>query len=79
MANQRLDTKGLNCPIPVLKARRAMKALAPGDVLEIEATDPGSVIDFRHFCDTTGHELVAAAEAPGEDGPVFSFHIRKSG
>ncbi len=75
MATRQLDTKGLNCPIPVLKARRAMKALAPGDVLEVEATDPGSVIDFRHFCNTTGHELIDSAEADG----IYSFHIRKSG
>ena len=75
MATERLDTKGLNCPIPVLKARRAMKKLAPGDVLEVEATDPGSVIDFRHFCNTTGHELIDSAETDG----VYSFHIRKNG
>ncbi len=74
MATKQLDTKGLNCPIPVLKARRAMKALEAGDILEVEATDPGSVDDFAHFCETTGHELVASGEADG----VFSFRIRKS-
>ncbi len=73
MATTQLDTKGLHCPIPVLKARRAMKALAAGDILEVEATDPGSVIDFRHFCNTAGHELLAADEADG----VFSYRIRK--
>ncbi len=79
MATPRLETKGLNCPIPVRKARRAMTAMAPGDGLEVEAIDPGSVIDFRHFCNTTGHELVESAETPGQGGPVFSFRIRKSG
>ncbi len=73
MPTRQLDTKGLHCPIPVLKARRAMKELAAGDVLEVEATDPGSVIDFRHYCDTTGHELIASGEAGG----VFTFRIRK--
>ena len=68
-----LDTKGLRCPIPVLRARKAMKPLAAGDLLEIDATDPGSVQDFHNFCETTGHELVAHGEADG----VYSFQIRK--
>ena len=75
MATQRLDTKGLSCPLPVLKARRAMKALAEGDVLEIEATDPGAVDDFAHFCETAGHDLIDSREADG----VFVFLIRKGG
>jgi tRNA 2-thiouridine synthesizing protein A len=70
-----LDTKGLRCPLPVLRARKAMKALAPGEVIEIHATDPGSVQDFQSFCKTTGHELVNAAETDG----VFIFEIRKAG
>ena len=70
-----LDTKGLRCPLPVLRARKAMKALAPGEVIEIHATDPGSVQDFQSFCNTTGHELVNAAETDG----VFIFEIRKAG
>jgi len=75
MATDRLDAKGLICPLPVLKARRAMKALAAGDVLEIEATDPGSVKDFDHFCETTGYKLVSASEADG----VYRFAIEKTG
>jgi len=75
MATKQLDAKGLTCPLPVLKARRAMKELAPGDVLEIEATDPGSVTDFAHFCETTGHRLLEQESAEG----IFSFHIEKSG
>lgn len=70
-----LDTKGLNCPLPVLKARRAMKDLAVGDLLVVLATDPASGIDFRHFCDTTGNTLESANEADG----IFTYRIRKSG
>ena len=72
--NRLLDTKGLNCPIPVLKARRAMRDLRAGDILTVEATDPASYIDFRHFCDTTGHELLEAKE--DESSGVFTFVIR---
>jgi len=75
MATDQLDAKGLICPLPVLKARRAMKALAAGDILEIEATDPGSVKDFAHFCETTGFRLVNASEADG----VYRFAIEKTG
>jgi tRNA 2-thiouridine synthesizing protein A len=68
-----LDTKGFNCPIPVLKARRAMRELAIGDELTVLATDPASQIDFPHFCNTTGHELIDSSETGG----VFTFVIRK--
>ena len=70
-----LDTKGLNCPLPVLKAQKALKDMAPGDVLEVAATDPSSVKDFEVFCGATGHELL---ESKAEDG-TFTFLIRKSG
>ena len=72
--NRLLDTKGLNCPIPVLKARRAMRDLSDGDILTVLATDPASYIDFRHFCDTTGHELLDAKE--DEQSGVFTYVIR---
>lgn len=72
--NRTLDTKGLNCPLPVLKARRAMRDLTDGDILTVLATDPASYIDFRHFCDTTGHELMEAQE--DEDEGVFTYVIR---
>jgi tRNA 2-thiouridine synthesizing protein A len=75
VATNQLDAKGLICPLPVLKARRALKPLAAGDVLEIEATDPGSVKDFAHFCETTGNKLVSSSEADG----VFHFTIEKTG
>jgi tRNA 2-thiouridine synthesizing protein A len=69
-----LDATGLKCPLPVLRARKAMKAVAAGGVLEIKATDPGAVADFKSFCETTGDELVEWREADG----VYLFRIRKA-
>lgn len=69
-----LDAKGLKCPLPVLKARKAMRALPPGGMLRVLATDPGAAKDFAHFCATTGHALLASSEADG----LFTFDIRKS-
>jgi tRNA 2-thiouridine synthesizing protein A len=54
-----LDLKGLKCPLPVLKARRAIKEMTPGQVLEVIADDPAAQLDFPHFCETTGHELLS--------------------
>jgi len=71
-----LDATGLLCPLPVLKARRALKPLAPGAVLEVLATDPGATKDFEHFCATTGCELIEASEQPGG---VLRFVMRKPG
>ena len=73
--NTVIDTKGHNCPIPVLKARRAIRNIEVGDSLTVLATDPASVIDFKHFCDVTGNELVDWSE---EDG-VFTYVIRRTG
>jgi len=75
MSEHHLDTKGLKCPLPVLKARRAMKAVPTGGVLTVEATDPGSVEDFKHFCETAGFALLEQTEADG----VFVHKIRKDG
>lgn len=75
MSVTHVDTKGLKCPLPVLRARKAMKSLAAGDLLEVESTDPSSVQDFQSFCETTGDELVAWHE----DAGVYSFQIRKTG
>ena len=69
-----LDTSGLKCPLPVLKARRAMKELAPGEVLEVRATDPGAVGDFKAFCETTGDALLESRQ----EGEVYIFMIRKA-
>ncbi len=70
---RRLDLRGMRCPLPVLKARKALGAMAPGEEIEVLTTDPAARIDFRHFCDTEGHRLVAAAE----DGAVLTFRIAK--
>ncbi|MCK5334945.1 MAG: sulfurtransferase TusA family protein [Gammaproteobacteria bacterium] len=69
-----LDAKGLNCPLPILRAKKAIAALASGQTLKIEATDPGSVKDFEAFCKQTGNELVSSAE----EGGNFIFFIKKS-
>ncbi len=68
-----LDATGLMCPLPVLKARKALKALQAGACLRVLATDPASVIDFRHFCDVTDNELIEHAETDG----VYTYLIRK--
>jgi tRNA 2-thiouridine synthesizing protein A len=73
MADHTLDAKGLNCPLPILKARKALKEVADGGTLEILATDPGSVADFQAFCRQTGNELVEHAE----DGGIYRFLIKK--
>ena len=75
-ADTTLDATGLRCPLPVLKARRALKPLAPGAVLEVLATDPGAVEDFQHFCETTGCELLESSEQPGG---VLRFRMKKPG
>ena len=72
MADMVLDAKGLNCPLPILRAKKALKDLATGQTLEILATDPGSVKDFEAFCRTTGNELVEHHV----DDKTFVFTIR---
>jgi tRNA 2-thiouridine synthesizing protein A len=73
MADQTLDAKGLNCPLPILKAKKALMAMAPGATLEVLATDPGSVKDFQAFSRTTGHELIESTT----EGNVFRFVLRR--
>lgn len=68
-----LDTSGLACPLPVLKAKKAMAGLAPGAVLAVIATDPGSVADFEAFCASQGHGLLEARA----DGGVYHFRMAK--
>jgi len=68
-----LDARGLNCPLPILRARKSIQTLSPGQVLHIVATDPGSVKDFEAFCKQTGNELLAATQESGE----YRFDIRK--
>ena len=71
--NKELDARGLNCPLPILRTKKALTDMQPGDVLKIMATDPGSVKDFLTFCKQTGHELVSHAEANKE----FTFFMKK--
>ena len=73
-ADATLDATGLLCPLPVLKARRALRDVPAGGILEVLATDPGAVKDFEHFCKTTGCELLASGEEPGG---VLRFRLKK--
>ena len=74
MADKVLDAKGLNCPLPILKAKKALKDVPDGGTLEILATDPGAVADFAAFSRTTGNDIVEEDEADG----VFRFVLRKT-
>lgn len=69
-----LDTSGMNCPLPILKTKKAIKGLTAGETLKVLSTDPGSVKDFEAFCRSTGNELMESAE----DGGTFSFLIKKA-
>lgn len=75
MSETLLDAKGLKCPLPVLRARKAMKPLAPGAVLVVQATDPSAVQDFASFCETTGDRLLESRQ----EGEVYVFRIEKAG
>ena len=68
-----LDARGYNCPIPVLKARKALSGMTDGEQLTVLATDPASNIDIPHFCNVTGNELLSSEETGGE----FKYVIRK--
>lgn len=74
MADQVLDTKGLNCPLPILKAKKALKGLNVGQTLEIQATDPGAVKDFEAFCRSTGNELLEQHQ----NGGTYVFVIKNT-
>ncbi|MDE3011649.1 MAG: sulfurtransferase TusA family protein [Pseudomonadota bacterium] len=68
-----LDTRGLNCPLPILRTKKGLVDLLSGEVLRVMATDPGSVRDFEAFARQTGNVLVHADTA----GPEFVFYLRK--
>jgi tRNA 2-thiouridine synthesizing protein A len=74
MAEQVLDAKGLNCPLPILKAKKALKDLPSGATLRVLATDPGSVADFQAFCRTTGNDLLESKQ----DGETYNFLIKRN-
>lgn len=68
-----LDVKGLNCPLPILRTKKALKDVPQGETLEVVATDPGAVKDFEAFCRQTGNELLGWNEAGG----TYTFRIKK--
>ncbi len=69
-----LDARGLNCPLPILRAKKTLNGLAAGKVLKVMATDPGAVKDFTSFAKQTGNELLSSTEASGE----YVFFLRKA-
>ena len=73
--SQTLDARGFNCPIPVLKTRKALGDMDVGEQITVMATDPASYIDIPHFCNTTGHTLVESIEQDG----VYHYIIQKVG
>jgi|TARA_B100001079_G_scaffold99911_1_gene85892 tRNA 2-thiouridine synthesizing protein A len=71
--DQELDARGLNCPLPILRAKKTLNAMSGGQILKIMATDPGSVKDFEAFAKQTGNELLHSSELDGE----FHFMLKK--
>lgn len=72
--NETLDASGLNCPLPLLKAKQSLNKMAPGQVLEVVCTDPGSVRDFEVFARQSGNELLKSSE----DGGTYTHWLRKA-
>jgi len=73
--DEELDAMGLLCPLPVLKARKRLMAMAEGSVLLMRADDPAAIVDVTHFCAEAGHRLLSQ----DSDGAELRFFIRKSG
>lgn len=72
--DQELDARGLNCPLPILRAKKTLNGMSAGEVLKIVSTDPGSVKDFEAFASQTGNELLDSSEQGGE----FHFMMKKA-
>ena len=72
-AHKEVDARGMNCPLPILKAKKALADMASGEVLKVLATDPGSVRDFQAFARQTGNELVEQSSADSE----FTHYLRR--
>ena len=72
MADVTVDAKGLNCPLPILRAKKALKDVPAGGILEVLATDPGSAADFEAFCRTTGNTLMEHSNTSG----VYRYLIK---
>jgi tRNA 2-thiouridine synthesizing protein A len=73
MADQTLDASGLNCPMPILKTKKALKQMEPGQILEVISTDAGSVKDLVAFCNQTGNILLKSIEVDGK----YIFTVEK--
>lgn len=71
--HKELDARGLNCPLPILKAKKALAEMVSGEILRVIATDPGSVRDFQAFAKQTGNELVGHSENNKE----FTFFMKR--
>ena len=71
--DKELDARGLNCPLPILRSKKALGEIATGQILKIIATDPGAIKDFQAFAKQTGNELLSSAEAGGE----YTFFMKK--
>ncbi|WP_268884392.1 sulfurtransferase TusA family protein [Alicyclobacillus suci] len=69
-----LDCKGLSCPMPIVRTKKAIEEIQPGQVLEVLATDPGSVADVKSWANRTGHQLIGTTQ----EGDVFKHYIRKA-
>jgi tRNA 2-thiouridine synthesizing protein A len=74
MADQTLDATLLNCPEPIIRTRKVLRTLQPGQTLQVLATDPGAVLDFQAFCRITGNPLLEMSETDG----VYRFLIHKA-
>jgi tRNA 2-thiouridine synthesizing protein A len=74
MADHELDVRGLDCPLPILKTKKALNTMASGQTIRVRATDRASVLDFKAFSAQTGHELLESGESEG----VYTFVIRKA-
>jgi len=72
--DEELDASGLNCPLPILRAKKALAGLSAGQVLHVIATDPGAIKDFEAFAKQTGNELMESRE----EGGKFNFLIKKA-
>lgn len=73
MADLLLDTKGLNCPLPILRTKKSINDIPIGGTIEVLATDPAADADFKAFCRSTGHQLIESTR----DGEVMRFVIRR--
>ena len=72
-SDRELDVKGLNCPLPILRTKKALSEMSSGQVLHVQATDPGAVRDFQAFAKQTGNQLLEFSDT----GPVFEFYFKR--